>query len=79
MNNEPVAIVNTNCENNIQWYDDDPKKHNGYFLYTHPAKTITDEEIRAIWHLSDKEIDTWVVNETIVDFARAILRKAQEK
>ena len=35
MNNEPVAIVNTNCENNIQWYDDNPKQHNGYFLYTH--------------------------------------------
>jgi hypothetical protein len=43
------------------------------------AKTLTDEEIWAIWHLSDKEIDTWVVNETIVNFARAILRKAQEK
>jgi hypothetical protein len=43
------------------------------------ANTLTDEEIWAIWHLSDKEIDTWVVNETVVEFARAILRKAQEK
>jgi len=39
MNNEPIAIVNTNCENNIQWYDDNPKKHNGYFLYTKPVET----------------------------------------
>ena len=46
---------------------------------SYPAKTLTDEEIWAIWHLVDKEIDTWVVNETVVDFARAILRKAQEK
>ena len=36
--NKPVAIVNTNCENNIQWYDDNPKKHNGYFLYIKPAE-----------------------------------------
>ena len=43
------------------------------------AKTLTDEEIWDIWHLSDKEIDTWAVNETVVNFARAILRKAQEK
>ena len=44
MNNEPVAIVNTNCENNIQWYDDNPKQHNGYFLYTHPVNPKYDPE-----------------------------------
>ena len=40
-------------------------------LYTHPAKTLTDEEIWKLWqkHLSDD----------IPVFARAILRKAQEK
>jgi hypothetical protein len=43
------------------------------------AKTLTDEEIWAIWHLSDKEIDTWAVNETVVNFARLLLKKAQEK
>ena len=43
MNNEPVAIVNTNCENNIQWYDDNPKQHNGYFLYTHPVKELDEQ------------------------------------
>jgi hypothetical protein len=42
-------------------------------------KDLTDNEIMALWRLVDKEIDTWVVNETVVDFARAILRKAQEK
>ena len=77
MNNEPVAIVNTNCENNIQWYDDNPKQHNGYFLYTHPVKDLTDEEILFIADKVDipDEPDT----KDLIDFARAILRKAQEK
>ena len=75
MNNEPVAIVNTNCENNIQWYDKDPKEHNGYFLYTHPAKTLTDEEIL---FMCDDHRNKYGGIEPI-GFARAILRKAQEK
>jgi hypothetical protein len=44
-------------------------------LYTHPVKELTDEEIMAITEpmfvLGDKKM--------ICDFARAILRKAQEK
>jgi len=39
-------------------------------LYTHPAKTLTDEEIYALWEEFNGEIK---------NFARAILRKAQEK
>jgi hypothetical protein len=42
-------------------------------------KELTDQEIWAIWHLVDKEIDTWVLNETVVDFAKAILKKVNEK
>jgi hypothetical protein len=38
-------------------------------LYTHPAKTLTDEEIMSEWEESKDE----------VDFARAILKKASEK
>ena len=41
-------------------------------LYTHPAKTLTDEEI---WELSDMVLN----NSDVIGFARAILRKAQEK
>jgi hypothetical protein len=44
-------------------------------LYTHPAKTLTDEEIRhlqAQCHLKDVGYDTFIMR-----FARAILRKAQ--
>ena len=40
----------------------------------YPAKTLTDEEIIEIW--SGMETDTGEQN---IDFARAILRKAQEK
>jgi hypothetical protein len=43
-------------------------------LYTHPAKTLTDEEIVRISETCD-------LNHVLglIDFARAILRKAQEK
>ena len=54
----------------------------GTKLYTHPAKTLTDKEIE---DLADKYLsvnykygeDIYVLGE--VEFARAILRKAQEK
>ena len=49
------------------WEDDIP-------LYTNPAKTLTDNEIIEIW--SGMETDTGEQN---IAFARAILRKAQEK
>ena len=50
------------------WEDDIP-------LYTHPAD-LTDEEITQI--VSEK-LETWNTKESMIDFARAILRKAQEK
>jgi len=43
-------------------------------VITQTAKTLTDEEIIEIW--SGMETDTGEQN---IDFARAILRKAQEK
>jgi len=44
-------------------------------LNTHPAKTLTDEEIQEIWkEFDDKDADNW-----FIEIARAILRKAQEK
>ena len=51
-------------------------QHNGWReepLYTHPAKTLTDEEIhQVIFNLPNKDLD-------LFEFARAILKKAQEK
>ena len=50
-------------------------------LYTHPAKTLTDEEIKQIFqeqtgfYFDDNPADDLA----LMDFARAILRKASEK
>jgi len=44
-----------------------------------PAKTLTDEEIMALWKPFDPSEDAWVSDEQVQGFARAILRKAQEK
>jgi rubrerythrin len=43
-------------------------------LYTHPAKELTDEEIVNVFHEYQGED-----RRPFVNFARAILRKAQEK
>ena len=49
-------------------------------LYTHPAKTLTDEEIveifqkETLWQYSELPYEN-----DAVDFARAILKKASEK
>ena len=78
MNNEPVAWMQVHYKDNkptkfskVQtWEDDIP-------LYTHPVKELTDEEIRHIQaqcHLKDVGYDGFIMR-----FARAILRKAQEK
>jgi len=53
------------------WEDDIP-------LYTHPTKTLTDEEIA---ELSDKILGYQIYDNKesgVFEFARAILRKAQE-
>jgi len=44
-------------------------------LYTHPAKTLTDEEIDEVGDEVSNLIDTYAGRR---EFARAILRKAQE-
>ena len=76
MNNEPVAWMKTLPDGTI--YGFGQTKTNDEFdipLYTHPAKTLTDEEIKDF-------IATFPIIFTpddLVIFARAILRKAQEK
>ena len=77
MNNEPVAWMQVHHEDGkptkfskVQtWEDDVP-------LYTHPAKTLTDEEIIKV----NEDIGTcWdVPHRFAIQIARAILRKAQE-
>jgi hypothetical protein len=85
MNNEPVAWgwYDLEIKRFFPHWDEDlmENKEGCIPLYTHPAKTLTDEEIEEfayafqLWqlHNPDKAL------EGIMDFARAILRKAQEK
>ena len=72
MNNEPVAWIG---KPELQFGFTDTRVTNekeswdDIPLYTHPGKELTDEEIEElIWNTTDMK-----------DFARAILRKAQEK
>jgi len=80
MNNEPVAWMMENPQNTSAYLTfEKPTRemkisHQAIPLYTHPAKTLTDAEIIEIW--SGMETDTGEQN---IDFARAILKKAQEK
>jgi len=45
-------------------------------LYTHPVKELTDEEILDTF---DPHFDVDIGDKELIKFARAILRKAQEK
>ena len=77
MNNEPVAWRNL-CVGNIgedsEWIYNEIGQ--GEPLYTHPAKILTDEEILDLCPPNHSDM----MNEAYtIDFARAILRKAQEK
>ena len=69
--NEPVAwMLVDKSWNDFCRYSSYPTE-GAIPLYTHPAKTLTDEEIIETY----AEID----GRGIIEFARAILRKAQEK
>ena len=79
--NEPVAIRYDFDGYGYKYIDsgsgsDWLTRVDGELLYAHPAKTLTDEEIRALWNPMP---DTKVYVRDLIEFARAILRKAQEK
>jgi hypothetical protein len=74
MNNEPVAWM---CKDTGRLSKSD---FNGIPLYTHPVKELTDEEITELFNFYSentyshgRQLNYWIA------FARAILRKAQEK
>ena len=90
MNNEPVAIRYDFDGYGYQYMDsgsgsDWQTRVEGEFLYTHPAKTLTDEEIMNIfnnWTNNKQEHNLPANNQNYFyqemrEFARAILRKAQ--
>ena len=73
MNNEPVGVV---CEfEGILVGTLFEQLPDGTPLYTHPVKTLTDEEIEEVF-FEIHGIEPAPSN--IFEFARAILRKAQE-
>jgi hypothetical protein len=84
MNNEPVAwLIQTKTAHQFTFKEPTiiPLDAGVISLYTHPVKELTDEEITEI--VADKYekghgryIDTDLF---FIEFARAILRKAQEK
>jgi hypothetical protein len=75
MNNEPVAWMD-----DLSFFTEQPDDMDGVIpLYTHPVKELTDEEIA---ELSDKILCYQIYDNKesgVFEFARAILRKAQEK
>ena len=85
MNNEPVAWFEQDPDMKSIWYQCDKDAPNAIPLYTHPAKTLTisDKDILKIIH--DKftkfgfESDYIVEDIELIEFAKEILRKAQEK
>ena len=76
MNNKPVAWMHQNPDYPIS---KNRSLEYNIPLYTHPAKTLTDEEINKIY-LEKYDGHMGFLNpDEVRDFARAILRKAQEK
>ena len=78
MNNEPVAWMEIEYGGFTEykvWRE--PVSSKSIPLYTHPAKTLTDEEIMVLY---EEYIETQYASESnVLGFGRAILRKAQEK
>ena len=81
MNNEPVAYMSVYiddegdkstmfCTHKDQYIDNQTP------LYTHPAKTLTGEEITEIF---DTTFEVRDFEDSFIKFARAILKKASEK
>ena len=75
MNNEPVAWINLEAWESGKYPPDDcfsDEEFTGSIpLYTHPVKELTDEEIMELSYMTS--------DNDPIEFARAILRKAQEK
>jgi len=79
MNNEPVAWMNPN-ESSIDYkFSDECAGDWNIPLYTHPVKELTDEEIIEIGLLTTDPRFSHIESPLLLEFARAILRKAQEK
>ena len=78
---EPVAIHQFRSPHCADWYDGIPDHHDGHgpyevrTLYTHPVKDLEDIDINITWN--ENSLRDFGKDE--LNFARAILGKAQEK
>ena len=75
--NEPVLWMDN--EGNY-WHEN--VGHFNIPLYTHPVKELTDEEIIETvknYFIGAIKVGIVLTNDNVLDFAKAILRKAQEK
>ena len=80
MNNEPVAWMRLTGDR-VTRITLEKVQDNDIPLYTHPAKTLTDEEINKLWAESHEDGIAMQQGFTTQQhyFAHLILRKAQEK
>ena len=72
-----LMLVEGNEDYQNEYIKRNGEKYKGWVqpLYTHPAKTLTDEEIKELWKPLP---DTKTYDSDILKFARAILKKANK-
>jgi hypothetical protein len=76
MNNEPVAWMDKRT-NKCVVFINTPPSDDWIPLYTHPAKTLTEWEMKECWEEATEGREHFCSQ--YFDFAQLILRKAQEK
>ena len=74
-NNEPIAWMRL-TGNRVTRITLEKVRYDDIPLYTHPVKELTDEEIIKVY---EDMLGVASAKGSAIDFARAILRKAQEK
>jgi len=81
MNNEPVAWMYYDAWNKLKLGKTMPPDPNWFPVYTHPAKTLTDEKINQLWAKSQEDGIAMQHGFTTQQhyFAHLILRKDSEK
>ena len=78
--NEPVAWMHKTATSWVSTFIHPETQPEEWFpLYTHPVKELTDEEIIEIGLLTTDPRFSHIESPLLLEFARAILRKAQEK
>ena len=78
MSNEPVAWFEQDPDMKSVWYQADQDSPNAIPLYTHPTKTLTDEEILNIAH-QIRLIDRQTADDGHLYFARAVIKEVNGK